>query len=316
MIILILGATGLLGSSLSSLFLQQNKNSILTPGRDEVDASNISQMVSYLSKTNPDIILNCAARVGGLYSQINHPASYLHDNILLLDSLYESARIASPNSHIVNFLSTCCFPVNVEYPISTDQLHNGPPHYTNGSYSYAKRMSDVYAQAYYREYGVNSTIFILGNLFGKNDHFHDPQNAHVIPSLIVKAHAAVQSGQSSFEIFGDGSPLREFLYADDAARCISLYLETLDRELEPELLLFSNQHEVSIYDLASLIATIASPNNQLRITTTTVATQGQLKKPSQNSAKLASLFSPEMYTPLDEALSKVYTAYADSVSFG
>ena len=312
--ILLLGSTGLLGNSLATILLQSNKHSIQMPSRDELDVSNSSILAKYLSENKPDIILNCAARVGGLYSQINQPARYLHDNILLIDSLYEATRMASSNTHIISFLSTCCFPVNVDYPITPSQLHNGSPHYTNSSYSYAKRMSDVYAQAYYRECGITSTIFILGNLFGKNDHFHDPQNAHVIPALIVKAHAAVESGQNSLEIFGDGSPLREFLFADDAAKCISLFLDTLGRDQEPELLLFSNPREVSIFDLASLIARIASPDTPLAIKKTTVESQGQNKKPSQTSAKLTRLFKPEMFTPLEEALRQVYTVYVGSYS--
>jgi GDP-L-fucose synthase len=307
--ILLLGSTGLLGNSISNSLLRNKDYTILAPSRSQLDASNVEALRNYLFQTEPDTIINCAARVGGLYSQINYPASYLHENILVTDSLYEATRLSHSSAFIINFLSTCCFPATVDYPISPNQLHNGPPHHTNSSYSYAKRMIDVYAQSYYREYGISSTTFVLGNLFGKHDHFSDPQNAHVIPSLIAKAHAAVQSRENSFEILGDGSPLREFLYADDAAECISLFLKTFDRLQKPNLLLFSNPNEISILELAKIIGKIASPSNPLAVKQTSVESQGQARKPSQTSVQLLQLFKPEMFTPFEHAIMEVYSFY-------
>jgi GDP-L-fucose synthase len=269
------------------------------------------KLTKFIAENSIDTVINCAAKVGGLYSQMKLPASYLHQNLLLTDSLYESVSKSCPSAFLVNFLSTCCFPTTVSYPISTEQLHAGPPHHTNASYSYAKRMIDIYAQAYYREHKVSSTLFVFGNLFGKYDNFIDPENAHVIPSLIVKAHNALKFGHTSFEIFGDGAPLREFLYVDDASKCVSLYLETIVNGQAPEILLFSNPNEISIFKLSNLIAKIVSPANPLEVIKTPVVDQGQLRKPSETSAKLLNFFRHDDFTSLEEALREVYVFYAE-----
>ena len=308
--ILILGATGLLGSSLKSV-LDKDHNHLLIPSRQVLDLTISNDIEQYLRVCKPDIIINCAARVGGLYSQIRLPASYLHDNLIITDCIFEAVKNASPSSFLINFLSTCCFPASVSYPITPEQLHMGPPHHTNSSYSYAKRMIDIYAQSYYSEFGISSALFILGNLFGPHDNFGDPENAHVIPSLISKAHAARKAGNKSYEIYGDGKPLREFLYVEDASKCISLYLSTIESGQEPEVLLFSNPNEVSILNLATLIGKIVSPSNPLTVTTSSESEQGQLKKPSDTSAKLQKLFGNEDFTPLEESLRTVYKSYID-----
>ena len=308
MIILLFGSSGLLGSSILNLFSCQPNLTVVNPSRTEVDlTSSILDLQRYIDSVSPDIIINCAGKIGGLYSQIKLPADYLAVNVSILNNLFQATCASTKRPHIINFLSTCCFPVDVTYPITPEQLHAGPPHSTNSSYSFAKRLVDTYSSAFYNQHSLLSSTFILGNLFGQHDHFSSPETAHVIPSLIMKSFRAVEDQSYVLPIQGNGAPLREFLYANDVASMLLSYIVSPLINTYSTPYLFSNHNEISILDLASKIANLVSPDHPIRVQPQSLSDIGQLQKPSCSSPELIALDIP--FTPLETALSDVITHY-------
>jgi len=252
------------------------------------------------------LIINCAGRVGGLYSQLNKPVDYLTDNIGIIDSIYSAAIHVQGKVRIINFASTCIFPVESTYPLTESQLHDGPPHESNESYSYAKRLTTVYARACFRQYGILSTTFILGNLFGPNDNFNQPEDAHVIPALMMKAHNIKTGGFKSLKMKGSGKPIREFLYSKDAADMVVKYIDSqLYRgEAKDNIYLYSNHEEITIMGLARLILDVVGVDKRTKIDVEDVSDPGQLKKPSRTSSALKEL-NPTL-TEFRQALAETY----------
>jgi GDP-L-fucose synthase len=152
---------------------------------------------------------------------------------------------------LVSCLSTCIFPDKTTYPIDETMLHNGPPHPSNESYAYAKRMIDVLTRMYYKDYGVNYTSVILTNVFGKYDNFH-LEDSHVAPGLIHKVYLAKQN-VTPFTVLGSGKPLRQFIYAKDLGRLLLWSLQKYDN-VDPIILSVDEDDEISIGELARSIA--------------------------------------------------------------
>jgi GDP-L-fucose synthase len=300
--VLLLGSTGLLGSAIREVLTEDSLIDLDCPPRSTLALGKGQEFKDYILNKPCDVIINCAARVGGLYSQIRSPATYLSDNIAVVNDLYSSTSKLPSKPHIINFASTCIFPVDIQYPIEPSKLHLGPPHDTNGSYSYAKRMVDIYAKAYSVEYNINSTTFILGNLFGPHDHFSSPNDAHVIPSLIVKAFKSVSDKSYTLSIMGDGSPLREFLFSYDAANLVRNYLGSgiIFNDRPDRTYLFSNHDAISIYELSQLIVRLVWPSTPIGIRRSSTKDKGQHKKPSRTSDYINSIL-PQL-TPIDVAL--------------
>ena len=306
--VLIFGSSGLLGSSIFSLFQGKSSYDILAPSKSELNLFDYHSVEKYIEIHRPNFLINCAAKVGGLYSQIRQPATYLQQNISITNNIFNAVYSVSSNTHIINFMSTCCFPISVKYPITEDQLHEGPPHETNYSYSYAKRMIEIYSSSFFKEFKISSTNFIFGNLFGLNDHFNNPNDAHVIPALIVKAFKAIDDKTFSFQILGDGTPLREFLYANDAAKIVYAYLDKMPDLNGSKTLLFSNPNAVTIFNLASMISKTVSPDKDIMVVKEASTDPGQSQKPSKSSQTLTELQDFE-FTPLGVALDEVVKHY-------
>ena len=195
---------------------------------------------------------------------------------------------------LVCFLSTCVFPNDVEYPLTEKKIHLGPPHSTNDSYSYAKRMADIQIRAYREQYGLNYVSVIPTNIYGPNDNF-DLANGHVVPSLIHKCYLA-KKNNTPFKIWGSGKPLREFIFSKDVGRLTKWVLENYEEE---EPIIFSTSKEVSIKDVVDLIVKHMSFNGE--VIWESDKPDGQFRKPSDNS-KLLSYLPDFKFTSLDDGL--------------
>jgi GDP-L-fucose synthase len=207
----------------------------------------------------PEIVIHLAARVGGIGANRDHPGSFFYDNAIMGIELMEQARQTGVNK-FVQVGTVCAYPKFAPIPFSEEDLWNGYPEETNAPYGLAKKMLLVQAQAYRQEYGLNAIHLIPVNLYGPGDNA-DPRSSHVIPALIRKCLEAKQAGGKVVEVWGTGTPTREFLYVDDAARGIMLAAERYDKADPVNL---GSAQEISIRELVTLIAGLTGFEGQIK----------------------------------------------------
>lgn len=189
-------------------------------------------------------------------------------------------------------MSTCVFPVESNYPLTVDQLHDGPPHASNFGYAYAKRMLEVQSSAYRKEFGCNFITLIPTNIYGPGDYWN-LEEGHVIPSLIHKFYIAKKTS-TDVKLWGSGTPLREFIYSDDVAKLILWAMANYD-EVDP--LILTPSEEVSIKELSNIVSTLMGFQGE--VIWDTDKPDGQLRKPSSNKHLLS--FNPKVtFTPSEK----------------
>jgi len=196
----------------------------------------------------------------------------------------------------VCFLSTCVFPDKIDYPLTEDKIHSGEPHSTNSSYAYAKRMADIQIKAYNKQYLTNYFSVIPCNVYGINDNFN-LENAHVIPTLIHKCWLAKQNNQP-FEVWGNGSALREFVFAEDMA---DIVMKLVDVYEGTDPIIISNPKEYSIKDVVDLIVKYMEFEGEVKWLLD--KPNGQHRKPSSNK-KLLEIIGDYNFTTLEIGLKK------------
>lgn len=263
--IMVTGGEGLVGSSLKRLG-EETQHQIVTVSRKDADLTDRNQVNSLFKKHRPDYVIHAAARVGGIGRNLETPANQFTENILMNTHVIDAAYQHGVKK-LIAYSSVCAFPSDLNV-LSENKLQDGPPYPAHGAYAYSKRMVDVQIEAYRKQYGVQYCSIIPGNIFGENDNFN-LKDGHVVPSLIHKAYLAKKNG-TPLSVWGDGTPLREFIYVDDLSRvCLSL----LDIDNIPQKLLVSGT-EFSIKQIVELVAKFSGvekiewdsskPNGQLR----------------------------------------------------
>lgn len=282
---LITGGTGLVGSSFKEGLKVDSS----------FDLRSYDDTYSLIKKESPEVVIHTAALVGGLGANINRPAEFFTDNIRINTNIIDVCYKLGVKK-LVCFLSTCIFPDDVEYPLTEEKIHLGPPHDSNYAYAYSKRMAEVQVRAYNKQYGTNYFCVTPTNIYGPNDNF-DLQNGHVIPSLIHKCYLAKEKGDC-FEIWGSGDPLREFLYSFDVSNVVDLLIEKNTKE---ENIIISSSNEYSIKQTANLIAKIMCYDGPIMWKKD--KPDGQLRKHSSNK-KLISVIGPYDFTPLNIGLKR------------
>lgn len=205
-----------------------------------------------------DLIIHLAAHVGGIGLNQVKPAELFYDNLMMGAQLIEAAYRAGVEKFVC-VGTICAYPKFTPVPFQEDDLWNGYPEETNAPYGVAKKALLVQLQAYRQQYGFNGIYLLPVNLYGPEDNF-DPASSHVIPALIRKVHEAQQAGVTELPVWGDGSPTREFLYSEDAARGIVMAAQAYDG-LEPVNL--GTNFEISIRDLTELICKLMEFQGQL-----------------------------------------------------
>lgn len=247
--VLVTGGTGFVGPHLVDELRSRGCQHPEVPthaGYDLVDGDAVRRL---LRDTRPDIVIHCAARVGGIGANRAHPAEFFYENLLMgAQLLHESWR--SGVSKFVGLGTVCAYPRDTPVPFSEDDVWNGYPEATNAPYGLAKKMLGVQSAAYRQQYGFSSVFLLPANTYGPGDHF-DLENSHVIPALIRKFVDAADAGRDEVVLWGDGSPTREFLYVDDLARGIALATERYDSSAPVNL---GSGREISIRELSDLIA--------------------------------------------------------------
>lgn len=291
--ILVTGARGLVGSQ----FKGEEYERIGSAELNLINQKYIDEHFKCAEKIGdlPDGIIHCAAKVGGIQGNMKSQGKFFHENIAMNTAIIESARKFGIK-RFVAFLSTCVFPDDVQYPLSPDKIHLGPPHQSNYAYAYAKRMADIQIRAYREQYGVNYFSVIPCNIYGPSDNYN-LESGHVIPMLIHKMYLA-KKNNTGFKAWGSGTPLREFIFSEDVARLTRLLYDNYDGA-DPVIL--STSEEMSIRSIVETIADLMDYDGEIIFDKT--KPDGQHRKPSDNSV-IKSMFPDFKFTPIQEGLKK------------
>jgi GDP-L-fucose synthase len=252
------GGSGFLGKVLTRKMQERGANKIFIPRIENynlVDPDDIDRM---LLDSNPDVIIHLAAHVGGIGANSEHPAEFFYDNLMMGVQLMHKAWQTGVKKFVA-IGTVCAYPKFTPVPFKEDDIWNGYPEETNAPYGLAKKMLLVQSQAYREQYGFNSIFLLPVNLYGPGDNFN-LRSSHVIPALIRKCIEAEEKGIKEIEVWGDGSPTREFLYVEDAAEGILLATEFFNESLPVNL---GSGHEISIKDLAEKIAFLSGFSGKL-----------------------------------------------------
>ena len=250
-IILVTGGTGLVGSGIRRISEEYiDKYKFIFMGSKDCNLMDYEETKEYFRGINPDYVIHLAANVGGLFKNMNYKVEMLDINLIINRNVLKCSHELGIKK-LVSSLSTCIFPDKTTYPINEEMLHNGPPHYSNDAYAYAKRMLEIQSKTYQEQYGDNFICIIPTNIYGPHDNFN-LEDGHVIPALINKCYNAKERGES-FIVAGTGMPLRQFIYSEDLAKLIMYIL--LDYNKRDSIILSVNEEdEVSIKRIADIIA--------------------------------------------------------------
>jgi GDP-L-fucose synthase len=251
------GGRGFLGRPLVRMLTEAGAD-VSTFSSKDYNLTRQADVARMYGDLRPEIVLHLAARVGGIGANRDNPGSFFYENAIMGIELMEQARQAGVRK-FVQVGTVCSYPKFTPIPFSEDDIWNGYPEETNAPYGLAKKMLLVQAQAYRQQYGFDAIYLIPVNLYGPADNF-DLHSSHVIPALIRKCLEAKQAGLASIEVWGTGTPTREFFYVDDAARGIMMAAERYDK---PEPVNLGTAEEISIRDLVALIAELTGFEGQI-----------------------------------------------------
>lgn len=250
---------------------------------------------------NQDIIIHLAAHVGGIGLNQAKPAELFYDNLMMGAQLIDCAYRAGVEKFVC-VGTICAYPKFTPVPFKESDLWNGYPEETNAPYGIAKKALLVQLQAYRQQYGFNGIYLLPVNLYGPEDNF-DPLSSHVIPALIRKVYIAQQQGERVIPVWGDGSPSREFLYVEDAARGIVMATQAYDH---PDPINLGTGEEITIKNLVELICDLM--NFQGQIEWQTDKPNGQPRR-CLDTTKAKEAFGFRAQIPLKEGLERTITWY-------
>jgi len=304
-VVLVTGGSGLVGKAIQTVVEGDGKMEgetwIFLSSKD-ADLRSEEETQAVFEKYKPTHVIHLAALVGGLFANMKRNCDFFRDNMRMNDNILAVAHKMGVTK-VVSCLSTCIFPDKTTYPIDETMVHLGPPHESNFGYSYAKRMIDVQNKAYNQQYGVMYTSVVPCNVFGPHDNFN-VLNGHVIPGLINKAYEAKKNG-TPFEIWGTGSPLRQFIYSLDLAKLFVWVLREY-QEVEPVILATDEEDEVSIKEVAEMILEAFDFKGEVKFLTDKA--DGQYKKTASN-AKLRRYLPEFQFVPTKQSIKETVEWY-------
>ena len=246
--IIVTGGAGFLGCPVVTR-LEAAGATCIVPRSTDYDLTTESAVERLFADVDADAVVHLAARVGGIGSNRDNPGYFIYSNMVMGALMMEYARRSGIDKYL-QVGTVCSYPKHTPVPFQEGSLWEGYPEETNAPYGIAKRALLAQAQAYRQQYGMNAVTLLPVNLYGPHDNF-DLDSSHVIPALIRKMIDAGTDTHAAIELWGDGSPSREFLYVDDCARSIVLALERYD---EPDPVNLGTGMEITIRALAGLIS--------------------------------------------------------------
>jgi GDP-L-fucose synthase len=271
--IYIAGHRGLVGSAIQRELVRQGCSNLLTRTHAELDLCDEVAVDAFFAEEKPEYVFLAAAKVGGILANNSYPAGFIRDNLIIQTNVIESSRKAGVK-RLLFLGSSCIYPKLCPQPIKEEYLLTGPLEPTNRPYAIAKIAGIEMCWSYNRQYGTHYLAAMPTNLYGHGDNF-DLANSHVLPALIRKAAEAKAAGAKELIVWGTGTPRRELLYSDDLAQacCFLMDLDeptfgTLLREDIPPLINIGTGEDVTIRELAELVARIVGFDGELVFDTT------------------------------------------------
>ena len=301
--ILVAGHKGMVGSAIVRR-LEKESCTILTAGRKDADMTQQKEVDDLISHLSPDAVVIAAAKVGGILANDSYPADFLYDNLMISTNLIHASH-ASDVNRLVFLGSSCIYPKFADQPIKETSLLTGALEPTNEWYAIAKIAGIKLSEAYRRQHGRSYISAMPTNLYGPLDNF-DLKTSHVLPALLRKAHEAKITNAPNLEIWGTGSPKREFLHADDCADAIVFLLQNYD---QAEHINVGYGEDLSILELAQTVCEIVGFEGN--IVTSPDKPDGTPRK-LMSADKLRSLgWSPSI--SLKEGIAHTYSWYLQNV---
>lgn len=259
--IFVAGHRGLVGSALVRRLQAAGYSQLILRSSQELDLRDQAATRAFFAAERPEVVLLAAAKVGGIYANHTYPATFITDNLLIQSNVIQAAY-DSGVQQLLFLGSSCIYPRNCPQPIQEEYLLSGRLEPTNDAYAIAKIAGIKLCHAYNRQYGTNFLCLMPSNLYGPGDNY-DLANSHVLPALIRKMHEAKVRQDHQVVVWGSGTPRREFLYSDDLAdACIHL-LEAFDATGRETLVNVGAGRDISIRDLAELVASVVGFEGQL-----------------------------------------------------
>jgi len=309
--IFVAGHNGMVGSSILKQ-IQQKHRLVYFSSRKNLNLLDQKSVLKFFSENKFDLVIDCAAKVGGIHSNNIYRADFIYENLQIQNNIIHSSYLSGVKKLL--FLgSSCIYPKFAEQPLKEEYLLTSPLEYTNEPYAIAKIAGIKMCESYYKQYGCNFISVMPTNLYGPNDNFH-PDNSHVLPSLIHKFHLAKINNKPFVEVWGTGKAKREFMHVDDMARACLHVIEKLEaKDLYNQNISHINigsGEEISINDLAFLISKIVQYEGEIKFDLS--KPDGTLRK-WMDSSKLNKLgFSCEI--KLEEGIKNTYNWYLNNQS--
>lgn len=298
------GHAGMVGSAVHRRLATEGCE-VLTTTRAQLDLRNQAAVHAWMADARPDAVIVAAAKVGGILANDTQPADFLYDNLMIEANLIHAAFEARVKKLL--FLgSSCIYPKHADQPMREDALLTGALEPTNEWYAIAKIAGIKLCQAYRKQHGCDFISAMPTNMYGLNDNF-DLQSSHVLPALMVKVHTAKTRGDASYEVWGSGTPLREFMYADDCADALVHLLKHYSGEGHVNV---GTGEEVSIRQLAETICDVVGFDGELVFDAS--KPDGTPRKLMDSSALLGMGWTPK--TDLRDGIAKTYTWYLENAA--
>ena len=256
------GHRGMVGSAVVRCLREQGYEQLILRDRSQLDLRNPAKVDAFFESEKPEYVFLSAARVGGIWANANHPAEFIYENLAIAINVIHSAHRFGVKK-LLNLGSSCIYPRDAPQPLKEEYLLTGLLEPTNEPYAIAKIAAIKLCEAYRRQYGCDFVSLMPTNLYGPGDNF-DLQTSHVLPALIRKFFEAAKEGRGSVEVWGTGSPRREFLFVDDLAEACVFVMNRYSGE---SFLNVGWGEDVSIAELARLVADVVGFGGKIEFDT-------------------------------------------------
>lgn len=300
--IFVAGHRGMVGSAIVRSLEKEGYSHLIKRTSDELDLRNQSAVADFFAEQRPDYVFLAAAKVGGIVANNTYRAEFIYENMMIQTNVIHQAHVQNVKKLL--FLgSSCIYPKLASQPLQESDLLTGTLEPTNEPYAIAKIAGIKMCEAYRSQYGCNFISVMPTNLYGINDNYH-PENSHVLPALIRRFHEAKVKQLREVSIWGTGTPLREFLYADDLGEACLFLMQNYDKE---QFINVGVGEDIRIRDLAYLIAEIVGYSGKLKF---------DPSKPDGTPRKLMDVHKLHSLgwrhkTPLKEGIAKAYQDFLE-----
>lgn len=277
---------------------------VIPSTREDTNLFSLSETTKTISEIKPNLIINAAAKVGGIVANNTYRTEFILENLKININILESI-IKFPDIKLINLGSSCIYPLSASVPINEDSLMSGKLEPTNSPYAMAKIAAIEMGKAIKQQYGHEILNLMPTNLYGPFDNFH-PENSHVIPGMMQKFYHATKQNNENIAIWGSGKPLREFLYVEDLADAVEFLI---DKKWDEQLLNIGSGEEISIKELAELMKNITGFSGEILFDNS---------KPDGNPRKLLDVdkinkMGWKSSTDLKSGLKKTYDWYLKNI---